>query len=117
MPTAAAIFPITFAAIQEVDLTNFTQVRFRVNKLTVAGAAASLLILRYATTYTQTAASYLDIGTSVVSVAINVTATYLDTGWINLVAGAKAEVYIVPIGISGNGTADPVFGSIVAEFQ
>ena len=117
MPTAAGIFPADFSAIQEADLTNFTQVRFRVNKLGTAGSAASLLILRYATTYTQTVASYLDIGASVVSASANVANTYLDTGWINLVAGAKAEVFIVPIGISGNGTLDPQFGSVVPMVQ
>lgn len=103
---------------QRVDLTGYTQVRLLVNKQGVAGASAAKLILRYkAAPFTQTVANYSDIGTSEVSVAINVQNTFLDTGWINLAAGAKADVFIDLLGSGGDGALDPVFGMITAVFK
>lgn len=90
----------------------------RVVKLATAGASASKLILRYkASPWTQTVANYSDIGVSEVSVATNVTNTFLDTGWINLAAGAKADVFVALLGSGGDGALDPVFGEILAEFK
>lgn len=103
--------------VQKVDLTNFTQVKLQVNKQGTAGAATAKLILRYYTAFSQTVANYLDIGTSEVSVAINVQNTFLDTGWINLASGAKSDVWIDLLGINGDGVLDPAFGSIVAIFR
>lgn len=117
MPAAATLFAGNTSYIQKADLTSYTQCRLLVNKTGVAGAAGSVLELEYVTTYTQTAASYLTIGSSAVSVAVNVTDTYLDSGWINLVAGAQASVFLSIIGSGGNGTLDPQFGHVVAEFK
>ncbi len=103
--------------IQKADLTNFTQCRLLVNKQGIAGATASKLILRYRTVFNQVVANYSDIGASEVSVAVNVTNQYLATGWINLVAGAKADVFIAVLGSGGDGVLDPAFGPIVAEFK
>lgn len=103
--------------IQKVDLTNFTQCRLLVNKQGTAGVAGSKLILRYRTAFNQTVANYSDIGTSEVSVAVNVQNAFLDTGWINIVAGAKADVFIAVLGSGGDGALDPAFGPIVAEFK
>ncbi len=103
--------------IQKADLTNYTQCRLLVNKQGTAGAAASKLILRYRTAFNQVVANYSDIGASEVSVAVNVTNSYLDTGWINLVAGAKADVFVSVLGSGGDGALDPAFGPIVAEFR
>jgi hypothetical protein len=103
---------------QFVDLTNYTQVRLCVLKRETAGAAASKLILRYKTSpWTQTVANYSDIGASEVSVAINVQNTYLRTSWINLVAGAKADVVVAVVGSGGDGAVDPAFGPVYAEFK
>ena len=87
------------------------------NKQGTSGAAASKLILRYYTAFSQTVANYLDIGTSEVSVATNVNNTFLDTGWINLASGAKTDVWIDLLGSGGDGTLDPAFGTIVAIFR
>lgn len=104
--------------VTKVDLTGFTQVRLLVNKQGVAGAAASKLILRYKTSsFTQAVADYSDIGTSEVSVAVNVTNTFLETAWINLAAGAKADVFLALLGSGGDGALDPAFGQITAEFK
>jgi hypothetical protein len=62
-------------------------------------------------------ANYSDIGTLEVSVAVNVNNTFLATNWINLVAGAKADVFIAVLGSGGDGALDPAFGQIAAEFK
>ena len=48
---------------------------------------------------------------------LNVTNTVVSSAWINLVAGAKADVFIGLIGSGGDGALDPAFGSIVAQFR
>lgn len=103
--------------ITKADLTNFTQVRLLVNKQATAGAASSKLILRYWTSFTQTVATFADIGASEVSVAVNVQNQFLATAWINLVAGAKADVWLAVLGSGGDGALDPAFGPITAEFK
>lgn len=104
--------------VQRLDLTGYTQVRLLVNKQATAGATAAKLILRYkASPFTQAVADYSDIGTSEVSVAVNVANAYLDTGWINLSAGAKADVFLALMGLGGDGTIDPNFGTITAAFR
>lgn len=120
MPTALSFFLSSATvgkSIQRVDLTGYTQVRLRVNKQGTAGAAASKLILRYYTAWSEAVANYLDIGTSEVSVAVNVTNSYLDTGWVNLAAGAKADVFLALLGSGGDIALDPAFGAVVAEFK
>lgn len=104
--------------VTKVDLTGFTQVRLLVNKQGTAGAAASKLILRYkASPFTQVVADYSDIGTSEVSVATNVQNAFLETAWINLAAGAQADVFLALLGSGGDGVIDPAFGQITAEFK
>lgn len=103
--------------VTKVDLTDYSQVKLLVNKQGVSGAAASKLILRYYTAFSQTVANYLDIGTSEVSVATNVNNVFLDTGWINLASGAKTDVWVDLLGSGGDGVLDPAFGQIVAIFR
>ena len=121
MPVALSFWLSTATVakgVLRIDLTGYTQVRLRVNKQGTAGAAASKLILRYkASPFTQTVANYSDIGASEVSVAVNVTNTYLETAWINLVAGAKADVFVALLGSGGDAALDPAFGYIHAEFK
>jgi hypothetical protein len=120
MPAALSFLMNTATAgksITRSDLSSFTQCRLLVNKQATAGAASSKLILRYYTGWSQTASNYLDIGTSEVSVATNVQNTFLATNWINLAAGAKADVYIAVLGSGGDGALDPAFGIISAEFK
>jgi hypothetical protein len=117
MPNAVTFFDSSAAFIQEIDLSGFYQCRLLVNKLGTSGAAASKLILRYRTAYSQTATAYSDIGTSEVSVATNVTNTYLDSGWITLAAAARANVFVTVLGSGGDAAADPIFGHIIAVFR
>ena len=101
----------------KVDLTNFTQARLVVNKQATAGAAASKIILRYITAFSTTAASWLDIGVSEISCAINVQNTVLATAWVNLAALAKADVFVTALMSGGDAALDPTIGGVSAQFR
>lgn len=103
--------------VTKIDLTAFAQCRLIVNKQQTAGAAGAVLRLRYVAAYTPVVGSYLMIGTREVQVAIDVANKILDSDWINLVDGAKGDVFVCVDGVGGDGVADPDFGSIFAHFR
>ncbi|MGE0737455.1 MAG: hypothetical protein AB7P50_22170, partial [Alphaproteobacteria bacterium] len=117
MPAADTNFGGNSSRITKFDLTPFTQCRLIVNKAGTAGVAASTLHLRYYTSVSLTVTDYIQIGTSAVSVAIDTTNTILDSGWIDLASGAKADVYLNVVGNGGDGAVDPIFGMIHAQFR
>jgi hypothetical protein len=119
MPSTLQFFDSSSAYVTQIDLTYYNQVRLIVNKQGTAGAAGSKLLVRYqATTGTPFDESlYLAIGTSEVSLAVDTTNNILVTSWIDLVSGAKSDVWVALMGIDGDTTADPVFGNIYAEFR
>jgi len=117
MPAAVTFFLSSYRHVHQVDLSGCTQARLVVVKMATAGAAASKLMLRYIAAFSTTASNYLDIGTSEISVAVNVQNTVLASGWINLAAGAKADVFIAVIGSGGDGALDPKFGNVSAQFK
>lgn len=117
MPAALTFLNGSHRFSTKADLTSYTQVRIIVNKQGTAGAASSKIRLLYRTAFDATVANWLTIGASEVEVAVNVTNTVIDSGWINLVAGAKADVFLTVAGISGDGVLDPIFGSIVVQFK
>lgn len=119
MPNTLQFFDSSSAYVTQIDLTAYNQVRLIVNKQGTAGATGSKLLVRYqATTGSPfTESSYLAIGTSEVSVAIDTTNTIITTSWIDLASGAKSDVWVALMGIDGDTTADPVFGNIYAEFR
>jgi hypothetical protein len=102
-------------AIYRFDLTGYTQARFQI-KVGTAGHTTAKLRMRYFTSYTTTLSSYLTMGSSELELDISSTG-FKDTGWINLVSGAKADVYIIIYGTGGNGTVSPVFGHSVGMFR
>jgi hypothetical protein len=118
MPAAATFLNGSHRFATKVDLAAFTQGRLVVNKQGTAGAASSLLRLRYRTAFDTTVANWLTMGSSEIQVACNVQNAVQDSGWINLVAGAKINnCFIVVDGISGDGVLDPVFGNITVMFK
>lgn len=119
MPTTLQFFDSSSAYVTQIDLSYYNQVRLIVNKQGTAGATGSKLLIRYqATTGAPfTESSYLDIGTSEVSVLVDTTSTILTTSWINLASGAIGDVWVALMGIDGDTVADPVFGNIYAEFR
>jgi hypothetical protein len=118
MPAGLTAAQGSWAHMTRVDLTGYSQVRLRVNKMGTAPINNSKLILRYYTSYLQTASSHLDIGTSEVSVTMDtgVNKQY-ETSWIDLASGAKADVWISLLGSGGDGVADPTFGAVTAIFK
>jgi hypothetical protein len=119
MPSALTFFDNSTGYVTQADLTAYNQVRLIVNKQGTAGAASSKIILRYQLTSGApfTASSYSDIGTSEVSVAVNVTNNILITSWIDMATAAKDDVWVTILGIDGDGTVSPQFGNIYAEFR
>lgn len=107
-----------YFSLCKLDLTNYTQVKMIMVKGSVAGAAGSLVRLRYLTTDDNTAANYLTIGSSEVSITFGTGVNQIyDTGWIDLVAGAKADVFCVLLGLNGDGAASPTFHKVYALFR
>jgi hypothetical protein len=119
MPAALSFFDSSNAYVTQLELSSFNQVRLVVNKLGTAGATGSKLILRYQDTTGApfTASSYSDIGTSEVSVTVDVANNILVSSWINLATAAKDDVWVALLGIDGDGAIDPTFGNIYAEFR
>lgn len=99
------------------DLTYYTQARIQCLMAATPGSAGSKVRALYYTSADATIGNYLTLGSSEVEVTCDAASTLTDSGWINLVAGAKADVWIALAGISGNGTADPVFQHIWIMFR
>lgn len=119
MPSAVTLFAGNTQGryIPRLDLTPYTQVRMWLFKAGTAGSAGSKAILRYFTSQSATASDYLDIGTSEVSVVLTGTNAALITSWIDLAAGAKADVFLNVITSGGDGVVDPIVGGIVLQFK
>jgi len=100
-----------------MPLGSFTQVRFVLQTGTVAGAAGSKILLRYRSAFSVTASDYLLMGATEVECGIASTGTGVDSGWINLVAGAIGDVYVTVLGSGGDGGADPVIGLQTVFFR
>lgn len=103
--------------VNRIDLTNFTQVMLQVHVFTASGSANTpRVILGYSTTYTVAPGSYSDIGTTAVTCSMSSTGI-IQSGWVNLAAGAKADIYITGLTNGGNGTADPIIQGVTAFFR
>jgi hypothetical protein len=113
MPSAETIFLNTPRYQTQVDLTNFTQVRFVVF-LNGTGSAGSKLRLEY---WNGSVWGAVDGGTGTDIAIDSGSASVHTSGWVNLAAGAKADVIIAPFGLGGDGVADPSFGVIHAQFK
>lgn len=97
------------------DLTKFTKTRLIVN-VEVAGALGfpgAQIRVQYSTD--QSTWYYLD-GISEPSVVISSVGLQI-SNWIDLVDGAKADVFLRLVGLDGDGAIDPGFGSIVVQFK
>jgi hypothetical protein len=111
----AAAATLMTNGIHLVDLSRFSQVRFH-GRVSVAGNSGSKLRVRYHTAFSTTVGDYVQMGTSEVEIVLTNTG-FIDSGWIDLVAGAKANVYISGITIDGDGAADPQIANITAVFR
>lgn len=118
MPSADTFLLGSHRHIVKIDLSGFTQCRLVVNKQATAGAASSKIRLVFAAAFSTATNAYANIGTAEVACSpLNVQNTVLASNWINLAAGARADVFVAAIGSGGDGVLDPTFGSIVAQFK
>jgi len=108
MPAAQTEFFGATSMRTKYDLTNATQARLLVNVGPVAGVAGSTLRVQFSTDQT----TWNDLVTGGASVAINSAGTLQVSAFGNIVAGAKADVFLRIVGENGNGTADPRFGTV-----
>ena len=117
-PIGERFFPAaTTTLIHQVDLTNYTQVRLLVRQtVTSASANTPIMYAEYFTAFSVTLADYVPIGSSAVSISMAGTGLKA-SAWINLVAGAKADVFIAILESGGDSTADPAFASVVLQFK
>lgn len=101
-----------------VDLYGYSQVRLRSN-CQVGSVSANTPVFRakYYTSYSSTVGDFLTLGTSEVEFSVT-SAGYKDTGWIDLVAGAKANgICIGFTEAGGNAAADPSLGATDILFR
>ena len=121
MPAADTFLFSSHRHVTMVDVSGFTQVRLKVNKQGTAGQTGAKLILRYSSTFSTTVGNYSDIGTSEVSVDIDTTNSYLDSGWIDLNDDVLSvdgdDIFLAVVGNGGNATLDPTFGNISVSFR
>mgnify|MGYP000378858108 CR=1 FL=1 len=112
MPAALTeIFGNTYYRIS-YDLSNFNYARL-VGNVVVAGATNAQIRVQYSVDETNW--FYLD-GVDGPKVAINTTGHKIST-WVNIVSGAKTNVYLRLVGINGNGAADPRFSSFCLQLR
>lgn len=103
--------------ITKADLSSYTQVRLLARVIPASGSPNSPRVyLEYSTTFSLTEGDYSDIGTSAVSCSLS-SAGMIDSGWVDLVSGAKADVFLAVLQNGGNGVADPGIGNLTAEFR
>ncbi len=90
----------------KMDLSGYTEVRMMSHMLTV-GFAGSFHECRYFTSFSTSVGDYLTLGSSAVR-NIHDSTGLIDTGWINLVSGAKIDnVFLALVMDDGNGVVDP----------
>lgn len=102
---------------QQVELSAMQQVRLTI-RVTTASASANTpkLRLRYKTTFSPSVTDYADIGTSEVSCSLSATGL-ITSSWIDLAAGAKADVFVIVEQLGGDGSAQPIVGAVSAEYR
>lgn len=121
MPAALTFFLGQSRWFVMADLTNRTQIRLAGGVFNSAGSASAKLRILYRTQaagYDLTISNYSTIGTSEVQMTLGTTVnTVVESGWIDIVAGAKGKVLIALAGIDGDGVADPAFTGIWVEVK
>ena len=120
LPTGESFLFGSHRHVTMVDVTGMTYVRLKVNKLGVAASAGTKLVLRYSTSFSATPTSYVDIGTSEVSVPIDVVNVYQYTAWVPIDPSAFVpdDIFLAVIAVHGGGSTnlDPAFGNISVSF-
>lgn len=98
-----------------IDLSGQSEANFTIY-LHVAGATGSIVYLEYTTDLTGATGWTALGGLGVFNLSLTSTG-WVSSGWVSIAAGAKAPVLLRVMGSGGNGTADPQFLSIAAQFR
>ncbi len=115
--TALQYFAINNGYRTKLDLSGFTQTRL-ISHVSTGGFAGSYHEVRYATTFAAAASSYLTLGSSAVRITHDTSTAMEDTGWIDLVSGAKIDnAFLALVMDDGNDTADPVIEQVQLYFK
>ena len=100
----------------KMDLSGYTQARL-ISNISVVGFAGAFHEIRYFTSHSATVGDYLTIGSSAVSNDHDALGI-VDTGWINLVSGAKIDnAFVALVMDDGNGVLDPAWLEITMYFR
>ena len=103
--------------ITKVDLTSLTQCRLIARVVTASTSVNNpRLVLEYHTAFTTTVGTFQTIGATAVQAALTPVGIS-DSGWINLVAGAKADIFLTVLQVGGDAAADPAVAMVMAHFR
>jgi len=121
MPVAEDYLASSNRFVTRADLSAMRQARLVVRRMATASAAAARVRVKFSTVNpTGTAyvpGDWLDLCTAELGVSINVTNTTIVTAWLDLVAGARGDVYLSPLSVGGDGTLAPVLGSVSLQLR
>ncbi len=101
--------------VQQIDLTDFTQARMTV-RVTTGATAGTKLVATYHTAFSTTVGDYVALGTSAIECALSSTGV-ITSSWIDLAAGAKADVFTTVKQTGGDGATDPVIAFLEIQFR
>ena len=103
----------------KADLQGCSQVRLTATVGTVSASANSpKLQLRYSAATSVVVANYLIMGATSVEISMFTGALLEDSGWIDLVAGARIKnCFLGLFNIGGDGAADPSINGVMAHFR
>lgn len=96
------------------ELTHYHQARVHVVRAGGSVFAGTKIAIQYSTD--QSSWAYLD-ATSGPFVDVSTTTNMVTGAWVDLDSGAKTDVFLRFVGLDGNGSSDPDFGNIMAEFR
>lgn len=117
--SALQFFQTNSRLVAKIDLSSCTQVRMVMQVVTISASGNTpRVILRYHTSHSTNQNDYSQIGdSSEVQISLAV-AGYIDTGWIDLAAGAIADNrYVALLMQGGNAVADPQVSTCIAYFK
>lgn len=118
MPAAETIFlgSARWNQVAQADLSNYTQCRLSF-VIGAAGVSGAKIKAKFATAFSTTVGSYSDLGTSEVSCVLTAGSTHASSGWVNLAAGAKADIFLILTGSGGDGVVSPTIGNAHIQFR
>ena len=98
----------------KADLTDYTQARMTATVGATPGSAGSKVAVQYSTD--QSSWAYLDASAGP-NAEVDSASTCETGAWVNLDAGAKADVFLRLVTVGGDGVVDPTVGLITVQFR